>query len=375
MKTFPLTGFTLALLAFGSGSSIFATPTVSLFGKATDLSGNPLIGAVVVLNSSRMSAVTDSNGHWAMSYDPDAITTRSLPNRAATRHLVAQGGRLIVRFNNSDFAGRKDAQENEQKPALKTTSAERVSATPTFDSLIYTWQLKPLKRARVASSLQGDCGVQSMDTTWIVDSVIWNPEIEYGSLVDERDGQVYRTIKIGTQNWMAQNLNYNVANSWWDHNSANSGPTEGRHYTWSAALGLPNTYDTLKDQFTRQQGICPNGWHIPKDTEWATLNNVASKNPLSLCSRVGWNNWNFWEIHNNCTDATGFGIYPATFLVDETAEAIFWTSTEYTLNPFIDDPTPYDGMSVTIREFSFENAMLQLDMAKKWGASVRCLED
>ena len=80
------------------------------------------------------------------------------------------------------------------------------------------------------------------------------------SFVDSRDGKVYKTVKIGTQTWMAQNLNYTMVNSSCYNDSNVNCKTYGRLYTWAAA-----------------KTACPKGWHLPSDTEWSILETYSGE--------------------------------------------------------------------------------------------------
>src|SRR5574344_1443588 len=95
-----------------------------------------------------------------------------------------------------------------------------------------------------------------------------------GTMTDPRDGQVYKMVTIGTQTWMAQNLNYAVDSSWCYENSADSCAKYGRLYQWTAAMNIASSYEgviagaVIK---TPQQGACPVGWHVPTSGEWDAL--------------------------------------------------------------------------------------------------------
>jgi uncharacterized protein (TIGR02145 family) len=80
---------------------------------------------------------------------------------------------------------------------------------------------------------------------------------EDSSVIDPRDGQIYRTVTIGNQTWLAQNMNITLENSWCYDNDPKNCETYGRLYNWEAAK---QACDGLGD-----------GWHLPSDKEWDTL--------------------------------------------------------------------------------------------------------
>ena len=77
-----------------------------------------------------------------------------------------------------------------------------------------------------------------------VENKYLNPDIQYGELVDPRDKRVYKTVQIGAQTWMAENLNYADSlaypglqdNSWCYNNNPKNCEIYGRFYEWSLAM-------------------------------------------------------------------------------------------------------------------------------------------
>ena len=172
-------------------------------------------------------------------------------------------------------------------------------------------------------------------------------------LIDERDGQFYKVVKIGMQIWMADNLNYAADSSWCYKKKSKNCDVYGRLYQWTAAMNVNTRY--LNDSAGRivnypHQGICPNGWHIPADEEWKKLADYArdsssfkskkgrsSDYGLALVSKEGW----FDSLGTyGGTDEFRFNILPAgkRWRQDEKrmfdfyelgTNASFWSTYEY----------------------------------------------
>ena len=98
-------------------------------------------------------------------------------------------------------------------------------------------------------------------------------DCDYGMLVDERDGQTYKTLKVGGQVWMAENLNYQIGVKHCFHDSC---AQYGRYYSWSTAMDSAGVFSTnglgcgdglICSPDYPVRGICPAGWHLPNKFE------------------------------------------------------------------------------------------------------------
>lgn len=91
-----------------------------------------------------------------------------------------------------------------------------------------------------------------------------NPTIQYGEMVDERDGQIYKTIVIGRQTWFAQNLNFERDSS--SEEALILSSKYGMNYSWNDAIDIAGRFshkEKSNDTLSPVRGICPEGWHIP----------------------------------------------------------------------------------------------------------------
>lgn len=212
---------------------------------------------------------------------------------------------------------------------------------------------------------------------------------EYGTFLDERDNQLYRTIKIGSQVWMAQNLNYATENgnaddgiaSWCNQNVLANCEKYGRLYSWAAAMNLDesfnttNAVETLKLE-TPYQGLCPKGWHVPSSKEMNALRNYVletteddeTKLALHLRAKSDWA-----ASYENGIDDFGFSVLPAGCNTD------MFRLTHYQ-NDFwvIDESEEYADRAyhwyLSRDHETFENDASSYG-TKGYGYSLRCIQD
>ena len=204
---------------------------------------------------------------------------------------------------------------------------------------------------------------------------------EYGTLTDERDGQTYKTVKIGDQVWMAENLNIAAPNSYCYHDSAEYCSKYGRLYNWAGAMDAEGKWSTnsVNCRYTGEcsptypvRGACPEGWHLPDSTEWGKLLTAVGGLDVAAKMLKSTSGWQDCEEENcNGTDAYGFSALPAgymdrygsAFTYYEGVSTGFYTSTQ------VDKNDAY-------RVYLYRNNVVNFTSdIKADGFSVRCVKD
>jgi uncharacterized protein (TIGR02145 family) len=220
-------------------------------------------------------------------------------------------------------------------------------------------------------------------------------EIERGNVTDI-DGNVYQTVKISNQWWMAENLKttrysdgtpipfVNSRNLWaaltttdkaycyYDDNPANA-ETYGALYTWAAAM--KGVASSISDP-SRVQGACPTGWHLPSHDEWQSLETYLGGSSVAggKLKEAGTTHWLSPNV--GATNESGFSAVPGGFLISfpnypssycafvgNGSIGVWWSSSE--------------DLSTTIyRSVSYDNSSVEAGGNPKiYGQSVRCVKD
>ncbi len=171
-----------------------------------------------------------------------------------------------------------------------------------------------------------------------------------GYFTDTRDGQTYKWVKIGNQTWMAENLNYRTADSWCYDNAIANCNKYGRLYNWEAA-----------------KFACPNGWHLPNDSEWDILVDYLGGSSIAgnkMKSTSGWYN------NGNGTDEVSFSVLPGGYrYYDGDFNSLgsygYWWSA-----------TALGSTTAWYRRLDYNNTVVNRnDGDKGYGFSVRCVLD
>ena len=201
------------------------------------------------------------------------------------------------------------------------------------------------------------------------------PQITYTkNVVRDGDGNIYQTVKIGHQVWMASNLkttkyidgtpitNIRIGEEWiktksgaycWYMNNSDNKEVFGGLYNW---------YAVAEDK------ICPRGFHVPRKEEWGALIGYLGSREAGAKLRVAGDQ--YWKDSQPQTDnSSGFSALPggvrhanATFQGEGTI-ARWWA---------IDPRTPDEGEAVIL----YNNGSAVIHPARKMmGFSVRCVRD
>ena len=211
------------------------------------------------------------------------------------------------------------------------------------------------------------------------------------------DGAPYQSIVYGTQEWTVENachITYrdgtpipevtgvdewaNLTTGAWCY--YNNDPTKPRLYNWYAVAGIHDT-----DPNTPNKEFAPEGWHVPSDAEWTTLeeyliangynyDGTTTENKIAkaMASNTGWNTSNITGTISNdqsLNNSSGFNAFPEGYCnnygsSNEGSAAFFWSSTE--LGEFF-------AWSRDL--YSYISFLHRDDIGKLWGSSVRFVRD
>ena len=208
----------------------------------------------------------------------------------------------------------------------------------------------------------------------------------YGTLYDARDGKTYKTVKIGNQEWMAENLNY-AANSpkpssyynLCDIDDPDYCSKYGRLYSWTAAIDSIAVYEnyslecgvntkckTLKN--LKIQGVCPENWHLPSLAEWEKLLSFVGSNSARLLKSMEFgvkDDWNGEDAYGFSVLAAGSHLYLGS-VIGAGRDAYFWTATDY------DEDSAKTVQFLSTRE---DALVANKDKSTVYALSVRCVKD
>ena len=182
---------------------------------------------------------------------------------------------------------------------------------------------------RVGEVITIDCGEKKVSFTG---------EFVYGRLTDERDMKTYKTVVIGEQTWMAENLNYfdtiampalNKRSACYDWNPVNC-TISGRLYAWSTAMDSSGSFSLNGKgcSFGKKctpaypvRGICPEGWHLPTKEDFQTLFTTVGGRDIAGMMLKAVNRWrteNYGPMDTASTDAYGFSAIPSGYYSSDT---------------------------------------------------------
>ena len=187
-------------------------------------------------------------------------------------------------------------------------------------------------------------------------------KVVVGEFKDERDGKTYKTIKIGKQTWMAENLNYKMSGSYCYGNKAENCKKYGRLYR----------YDASKE-------ACPDGWKRPSKLAWEKLlgtsfpDSIMKEHVPGMIDGVAGYGVKFESVIGLDDDPYGFNILPAGYarnasIFKQGSEiAYFWTSTL--------GPAKFGGLSsLLILTFAPNASYLSINPLASFAYSVRCIK-
>jgi uncharacterized protein (TIGR02145 family) len=322
------------------------------------------------------------------------VTTNTVSSITTTSaicggNVISDGGDMIT--------DRGVCWSTSQNPTVSDSHISSGSGTGSFTGSMMGLSPNTTYYVRAyATNSEGTAYGNQLSFTTSSDGIDGQPCLGAAMVIDI-DGNTYNTVQIGNQCWMKENLrtthfanganipmgsteSYNAPYRYAPDNNNSNVSTYGYLYNWPAVM-----YGTSSSNANPSgvQGICPNGWHVPSDSEWTQLtyyvgshmqyqcNNSSDNIAKALASTTGWNtSSNACAVGNNpsANNTTGFSVLPAGIYPNYYGlfgySTFFWSTTE-------------EGVyNAYYRYLSYKYADVSMNRREKsCGFSVRCLRN
>jgi uncharacterized protein (TIGR02145 family) len=219
----------------------------------------------------------------------------------------------------------------------------------------------------------------------LISASLWaqapQPTSGYGSNITDAEGNSYKIVFIGTQQWMAENLKVSkysdgttipniTDNTQWQNNTTGAWAYYNNDAANNAKYGKLYNWYAVSPTTNGNKNVCPSGWHVPTDAEWTVLIDYLGGEGIAggKMKEVGTSNWD--ELNTESTNVSLFTALPGGYRDLDGGfdfmggNGYWWSSIEYDSNDAWICRLYNNGGSVA----SYSNG-------KGYGFSVRCLKD
>jgi uncharacterized protein (TIGR02145 family) len=372
--------------------STLANPTIT-DSKTTDTPG-------VGLFTSNMTGLTAGTTYHVRAYATNSMgtsygsdityTTNTVPvipsvtttSISAITQTTASSGGNVTSDGGASITERGICYNTSSNPTIAHSKIVATGTTGTFTSNLtgLTAGTAYYVKAYAINSVGTAYGNEVLFTTTSSGGgIIFNPGLTYGS-VSDIDGNLYKTIAIGSQVWMAENLKttkYNDGSTIPNvtDNSAWAALTTGAYSDYANTPANSSIYGRLYNWYSaasnNPKNVCPTGWHVPTDAEWTILTVYLGGESIAGGKLKETGNTS-WTIPNTGADnSTGFSAIPGgrRRQLDSNFDGgayygFWWSSTEQTIEAGYSREIAYDNSSF-IRIWDY----------KRSGLSIRCIQD
>ncbi|WP_294957583.1 fibrobacter succinogenes major paralogous domain-containing protein [uncultured Fibrobacter sp.] len=298
--------------------------------------------------------------------ESSSSSVKSSGSEASSSSAPQQSGSSAKSSSSSENGGKSSAIESSSSSAKSSSSEVSSSSAPQQSSCS--------AKSSSSSSEPLSSGNQQ-------DGSEFDPV--NNTLKDLRDGQTYKTVQIGDQVWMAENLNYKAENTYCLNNRDTNCSKYGRFYMWGTAMDSAGTwgtngkgcgYDKPCSPKKSVRGVCPEGWHLPSYFEWkrliVTVDDSITEYDDENAAATKLKSASGWADGGNGDDSYSFSALPSGYLSYdgyfnfEGKETHFWSS-----------GTQGDMWAFCMVLYSNTDDARLTSVEMNSGASVRCLKD